>query len=94
MEDLHKKVDELSLKIDKILLLLENKSVEPEKIWSVTDYKSSILISFPFNNDFKNFIKELGGVWMATKKAWMFPKSKEAEILDQIQTAFPLWEKK
>jgi len=94
MEDLYKKVDELSLKIDKILLLLENKPVESEKTWSVTEYKNSFLISFPFNTEFKNFIKELGGVWMATKKAWMFPKSKESEILDQIQTAFPLWEKK
>ena len=59
--------------------------------WSVEEYKNSILIKFSFNTEFKDYIKELGGTWMVAKKAWMFPKSNQDDILESITTKFPKW---
>ena len=93
---LSEKIDELTKKVDQILLILQKTKVKPQESdfkpeYKVTDYKESILISFPFHMEFKNYIKELGGVWMVGKKAWMFPKSNETHVLEELRTKFPTW---
>ena len=64
-----------------------------EKTWELTEYKNSILVSFAFNLDFKEYIKELGGKWMVSKKSWMFPKAESESIIEQISEKFPDWKK-
>jgi hypothetical protein len=95
MEVLNKKFDELLLVQNKILSLLEKKKKErveeTETNWSVVDYKNSVLISFSFNKEFKDYIKELGGLWMVSKKSWMFPKTNETIVVQQIKEKFPNW---
>ena len=85
MEVLNKKFDELLLVQNKILSLLEKKKKErveeTETNWSVVDYKNSVLISFSFNKEFKDHIKQLGGLWMVSKKSWMFPKTNETIVV-------------
>jgi len=96
LEVLNKKVDQMTILFDKLFLLLEKKKPkhqeETETKWSVTGYKDNfILISFSYNIEFKNYIKELGGMWMVSKKSWMFPKSNETNIIEQINEKFPTW---
>jgi len=95
LEVLNKKFDQMISLFEKMNMQLEKKKKakqeETETNWSVCDYKNSILISFSFNLEFKNYIKELGGVWMVSKKSWMFPKSNETEIVESITGKFPKW---
>ena len=71
LEVLNKKFDQMILLFEKMNAQLEKKKKvkqeETDTIWSVCDYKNSVLISFSFNLEFKNYIKELGGVWMVSK---------------------------
>ncbi len=90
------KVDLLTEKVDRLILMIEKnkKKVNEDSdlnTWSVEEYKNSILIKFSFNTEFKDYIKELGGTWMVAKKAWMFPKSNQDDILESITTKFPKW---
>jgi len=99
LESVELKLQLLNQKVDKLLELMtlqteKKKKMKQEEIetnWSIVDYKNSVLISFSFNTEFKNYIKELGGVWMVSKKSWMFPKSNETEIVSQITEKFPKW---
>ena len=94
LQVLNKKFDEMSTKFDEILNFKKKKPKQEETStnWSIVDYKNSVLVSFSFNKEFKDFIKELGGIWMVSKKSWMFSKSKEIEIVEQIKLKFPKWE--
>ena len=103
LEILNKKFDEMSTKFDEMSTKFDEmgkdlnkkkpKQEETSTNWSITDYKNSVLISFSFNKEFKDYIKELGGIWMVSKKSWMFSKSEETKILEQIKIKFPKWEK-
>ena len=101
LEVLNKKFDEMIDLFKKTMTLLEKKKreqpSETETIWSMSDYNNKgidyVLVSFSFNVAFKNYIKELGGIWMISKKAWMFPKSNEADLIEKISTQFPSWTK-
>jgi hypothetical protein len=91
---LNEKVDRMILMFDKILNEKKKRQSVPESDlneWSVEEYKSSIYIKFSFNNDFKDYIKELGGTWYSGKKAWMFPKDNSEEVIESIKTKFPKW---
>ena len=89
------KLNLLNEKMDKILLLLEKPNKQSEKTWSICDYNIKgidyFLISFSFNSSFKEYVKELGGLWNSSKKSWMFPKSNQETIVSQISTQFPNW---
>jgi hypothetical protein len=92
---LNKKLDHMIELFEKTMAILERrktpkKEEETSTEWSVENYKNSQLIKFSYNMEFKNYIKELGGKWMVSKKAWMFPKS-NTEIITEIQTKFPDW---
>jgi hypothetical protein len=99
LESLQTEIESLNKKMDTILELLKTKqspkkeiNQEPvEKTWSVEDYKNCILLSFPFNLEFKEYIKEIGGKWMVSKKSWMFPKAESESITEQISEKFPDW---
>jgi len=94
LESLQTEIESLHKKMDLIIELLKPKQIQQEEnTWSVTDYKNSILISFTFNTQFKEYVKELGGMWMVGKKAWMFPKASEQKIIEQIILKFPEWKK-
>jgi hypothetical protein len=89
------KIDLLNQKMDKILLLLEKPNKQSETTWSISDYNIKgidyFLISFSFNTSFKEYVKEIGGLWNSSRKAWMFPKSNQENIVSQISTRFPNW---
>ena len=101
LQSVELKLQLLNQKVDKIMEMMSNlmekkkkvKQEETDTNWSIVDYKNSVLISFSFNTEFKNYIKELGGVWMVSKKSWMFPKSNESEIVGQIEEKFSKWTK-
>ena len=94
----------LNAKFDKMILLLEqlngkekNEKV-PKKVkeesgteWSIECYKESVLIKFSFNTKFKEFIKQHGGNWLVSKKSWMFPKTRQQEVIDLISDNFAEW---
>jgi len=84
------KLDQLSEKIENIPIQRNNKS---KKEWTMENYKKSILVKFDFNKQLIEFIKsaELGGIWNSTLKAWLFPKSIENDVIDQITENFPNW---
>ena len=80
--DLQKQVAELSLKG-------ENKV--DENWWSIEDYYNNILIKFSTGQDFhefKDYIKELGGSFNGTKKAWKFPKIASDGVIKSISERF------
>jgi hypothetical protein len=96
LESLQTEIELLNKKMDLIIELLKPKKeikVLQEKTWELTEYKNSILVSFAFNLDFKEYIKELGGKWMVSKKSWMFPKAESESIIEQISEKFPDWKK-
>ena len=90
LEMLNNKIDKLTEMVER----LENKRRNNfKKHFSVENYKKSILIKFDYNRELIEFIKnsELGGLWISSMKAWMFPKSIENEILTQIGEKFSDW---
>ena len=84
------KIDQLSERIENIPIQRKNNS---KKEWTLENYKKSILVKFDFNKQLIEFIKsaELGGIWNSTLKAWLFPKSIENDVIDQITENFPNW---
>ena len=92
---LNKKLDKMIDLFERTMSILERrktpkKEEETTKNWSIEHYKNSLLIKFSYNTSFKNYIKEIGGRWMVSKKAWMFPKSNTTFIKD-IKDKFPDW---
>jgi hypothetical protein len=84
------KIDQLSERIENIPIQRKNNS---KKEWTIENYKKSILVKFDYNKQLIEFIKsaELGGIWNLSLKAWLFPKSIEHEVIDQISENFPNW---
>jgi hypothetical protein len=92
------KVDLLNEKCDRMILMFEKLISKRTPVkesslneWSVEEYNNSALIKFSFNNEFKDFIKELGGTWINTKKAWVFSKDGIEDIIEQVQDKYPKW---
>jgi len=93
---LNKKLDKMIDLFEKTMAILERrkttkKEEEQSKNWSIETYKNSLLVKFSYNVIFKDYIKELGGKWMVSKKAWMFPKS-DTSFIKEIKDKFPEWE--
>ena len=67
-------------------------SDDSENWWSVEINFNNILIKFSKGtefNEFKDYIKELGGTWFVSKKAWKFPIVSVDQVINSIQTKFP-----
>ena len=93
------KIDQLSERIENNPFRVEGTNIpiqrknNSKKEWTLENYKKSILVKFDFNKQLIEFIKsaELGGIWNSTLKAWLFPKSIENDVIDQISENFPNW---
>jgi hypothetical protein len=85
-------LESINKKLDLILQLLNQKKQVIEE-YSIKKYQDSILISFEYNEKFKDFIKKLGGKFVGFKKAWMFPEDCESMIVYEISEKFPNWKK-
>jgi hypothetical protein len=67
-------------------------SDDSENWWSVEINFNNILIKFSKGNEFnefKDYIKELGGTWFVSKKAWKFPIVSVDQVIASIQSKFP-----
>ena len=91
------KFELLNQKMDTIIELFKKenkkniKKNDPANIWSVEYYKENLLIKFTYNTEFKDFIKELGGDWLFSKKGWLFSKSSESELINAIIKKWDIW---
>ena len=81
----------LHKKLDKIMEMLCKTTIVKKK-WSLENYKEAVLIKCDYCESFKSKLKELGGHWIVTKKAWAFPKSKDEEVYDTLTDSFGDWE--
>lgn len=90
--ELVKEVNELRLQINGSVKAKK----EPESDqWSMETSYNNIFIKFSTNeqfNEFKNFIKELGGTWYSGKKAWKFPLLMADQIIERVSEAFSTFE--
>jgi hypothetical protein len=67
-------------------------SDDSENWWSVEINFNNILIKFSKGNEFnefKDYIKELGGTWFVSKKAWKFPIVSVDQVIESIRLKFP-----
>jgi hypothetical protein len=91
---LNRKLDHMIHLFEKTMAILERRKTKKEEEttteWSIEEYKNCQLVKFSYNLEFKNYIKELGGKWMVSKKAWMFPKS-NTDFITEVQRKFPDW---
>jgi len=87
------KLDQLTEKVTKIENNNNSRTNNFKREWSIENYKKSILVKFDYNRELIEFIKncELGGIWISSMKAWMFPKSIENEVIEQITNKVANW---
>jgi hypothetical protein len=93
ISSIEEQIQFLHQKVDRLMVILENNNKNDkifEKKWTIENYKESIIVKFPFNNALKDFIKDIGGKWLMNK-GWMFPKSKEAFVVESITDNFGDW---
>ena len=98
------KIDQLETKIDQIYEMIkqmhlelkkpknQNKDQDLENWWSIENNFNNVLIKFSKGsdfNEFKEYIKELGGAWFVSKKAWKFPIVSTDQIIESIKNKFP-----
>ena len=83
-------IELLHKKLDDIMEILTRTTIVKKK-WSLENYKEAVLIKCDYCDNFKSKLKDLGGHWIATKKAWVFPKSKDIEVHDTITGLFGDW---
>ncbi len=90
------KLELLNEKCDKMILLFENLLAKKKKKefvdsnkteYSIIEYNGNFLIKFEYNTEFKNFIKQLGGIWLVGKKSWIIKEN----VVSQIAEKFPNW---
>ena len=87
----------LITKIDNLTKAVESLEAQrrhvPKRAWSVENYKKSILVKFDYNKELIEFIKssELGGIWISSMKAWMFPASIAGEVIEAIANKMSNW---
>lgn len=47
-----------------------------------------LIVKAPYNNDFIEGAKRLGGMWNSSKKVWVFDPDNEEDVRDLIEEAF------
>ena len=87
------KLQLLNEKCDKMIMLFETLLAKKKKKefvdsnkteYSITEYNGNFLIKFEYNTEFKNFIKEIGGVWLVGKKSWIIKESDLSKIAEKF----------
>jgi hypothetical protein len=101
MEQLNAKMDRVIELLEKLTNLpnlsvpsspkKENGNQLAESNWSVDYYYNFMRVKFSFTDEFKDFVKELGGSWNSTNKSWKFPKHNSDSIVTEIKDRFPTW---
>jgi hypothetical protein len=79
-------LETINKKLDIIIKLLQKKETNNE--WSVDYYKNAILIKFPYNQLLKEHVKQLGGKWNVTLTGWIFSKTDEEKVIQNISENF------
>jgi hypothetical protein len=86
---MEQQLEELNKKMDLILELLNHKQ-PTKKEWTIENYKNSVLVKFPYNNELKEYVKALpSAIYM--RKAWMFPKTSADSTIELIKQNFDDW---
>ncbi len=47
-----------------------------------------LIVKAPYNKDFIEGVKRLGGMWNSSKKVWVFDPDNEEDVRDLIEDAF------
>ncbi len=47
-----------------------------------------LIVKAPYNKDFIEGAKRLGGMWNSSKKVWVFDTDEEEDVRDLIEEAF------
>jgi len=89
-ENLDKVIDKLktTLKLLERVKSVNKQSKAPSDTVTYLSYKNCMIVQFAFNEELKNFLKDLGGKWMLSKRGWMFSKDRFNEIDEAITTNF------
>jgi hypothetical protein len=89
-ENLDKVIDKLktTLKLLERVKSVNTQSKAPSDVVTYLSYKNCMIVQFAFNEELKNFLKDLGGKWMLSKRGWMFSKDRFNEIDEAITTNF------
>ena len=92
LKNMDKKIDDLQKELSELKVGKNKKeNVIDENWWSIEDYDNNVLIRFSRGkdfDDFKKYIKELGGTWNFLNKAWKFPKISSDQIITKISEKF------
>jgi len=97
IKDLQNQVAELQRQVAKLRPSAgeaKHKNEIDENWWSIENYYNNILIKFSSGNEsdfheFKDCMKELGGSYNGTKKAWKFPKISADGVIKSITDSYP-----
>ena len=89
MEETLKFIEEKFTKLEEKVNQLNNKNPKKEcleeKIITMTDRGNGFYVTFPFNENIKNHLKEQGGKWNPGLRGWVFPKSKQTDLVTEIK---------
>ena len=101
LELLNQKMDRLLEMFEKLINEKNTKPTKPARKenesteWSIEDINEhQIIVKFPFNLEFKDHIKKLGGMWVVSKRGWMFSTTQKEFVVESLQTTFPTWTQK
>lgn len=97
------KIDEMYLMIQQMQITINElrsgewlknpiKINEIENWWSIETNFNNVYVKFSKGtdfNEFKEYIKQLGGLWIVTKKAWKFPNISTEQIIISINEKYP-----
>ena len=96
IKELSSKIDEMYEMMKKLQIKIDNKidnkiKESSENWWSIENHFNNILIKFSKGSDFTEFkdhLKELGGTWFVSKKAWKFPIVSAEQVINSIKEKF------
>jgi hypothetical protein len=97
MEELMQMVREMKVVLEDIQCKLNAPKTpvsipESDNTWTIENHFNNILVKFskgPDFNEFKNYLKELGGTWFVSNKAWKFPIVSSEQVINSIKEKFP-----
>lgn len=97
LQSVELKLQLLNQKVDKIIeimssLLEKKKKIKQEETdtnWSIVDYKNSVLVSFSFNMEFKNYIKEIGVYGWYLRRHGCFQSQMKQKLLLRFKKNSP-----
>ena len=92
LNQMNLKIDQLQKQISELKNTSHKIIDDSENWWSIETSYNNVLIKFSKGsdfNDFKDYIKELGGTWFVSKKAWKFPIVSVEQVEKSIKEKFP-----